>query len=780
MDYNSTINYLGLLDNLTISSDVKDILQDYVKLIYESDLEEKYSKPMRWIGMYIALASLYCIFAMAADLLHGLRSKQLWFPCKYFTINAFSLSVIAIAMKLPVDLTCPMPGVVDQVAKLGSVAFMCTMMANLLPCLATMDSNALLANVTALGVMVITLAVNVCIQIHTGVVDSYKKETKDIVQMVSDKKLPGPLQVLNNVPYSIIAGIYVTMLLMLLIIHVSSSLAILKSKLIIESKYQQAHEKASIYLQQSTEELLTVEKLQKHVSNYWIMAGSGSPQFIIACFATTTASGVICGLTTILQALTMGWTIEDIRQGDYGSDYDWSMPLILIVQFVGVVLGAVAPLCRCFASLSFKVSFKSISMFFKVESYWTQKLSEWEDGSTLFPFRSYKRKVVLKKLKSLILNFCIKLQKGVVRLCNIIALIPFFYMICFLYCFRFLKWLGQAVWNWFGSGKEKHDERERGMVLKAGTPPHSIGTSQKPLGTEKLEKNPYVLQLEDEMELADRTLKGLSISLNRLIQKSEKKQPKNLMKLISKKSTIGFQGGKMFDNNDRDCSSLVVVTLTAIAVALHEINKVEVDSLLKSVREGLEYVTLVEKNLNANDNYVSIQKAAERLWQEVDVSHKWLGISLKDIASQVIITAGQEDATLQIVQLFLEKAKNKNKGVQSTEGGRPDGDSEFTYICANSMSCTTETIIDDQKESHKKSFDELISSRIADIMATCLSKLPKVIAMKCHTNVIEKREASVQAAAKLLGETKEMIMTLQEPSRHAPSMNPDDLSLSET
>ncbi|MFS7991021.1 hypothetical protein Hanom_Chr12g01065881 [Helianthus anomalus] len=86
---------------------------------------------------------------------------------------------------------------------------------------------------------------------------------------------------------------------------------------------------------------------------------------------------------------------------------------------------------------------------------------------------------------------------------------------------------------------------------------------------------------------------------------------------------------------------------------------------------------------------------------------------------------------MQIVQLFLEKSKNKiNKGVGST-----NVDSKFKSCCANSMYRITETIIND-KESHERLFDEL-SSRIADIMAACLSNLSQVIAMKCHTQVAE-------------------------------------------
>ncbi|GJZ80290.1 hypothetical protein Tco_0645284 [Tanacetum coccineum] len=73
------------------------------------------------------MASLVCTIAMAADLLHGLRNKKFWFH-----------------VKLPVDLTSETPGEMDQVAKLGSRAFLCTIMVNLMPSLASMDNNTLL------------------------------------------------------------------------------------------------------------------------------------------------------------------------------------------------------------------------------------------------------------------------------------------------------------------------------------------------------------------------------------------------------------------------------------------------------------------------------------------------------------------------------------------------------------------------------------------------------------------------------------------------------------
>lgn len=127
MSYNDLFEYIRIVKQVesynTIPENLIHSLKSYTMLVYQSDLQNEFSKPMPWIGMYMSLASLFCILAMVGDLLHGFRVKKLWFPCKYFTLNAASLTVIAIAMKLPVDLNNSMPGYVDQTAKLGSMAF---------------------------------------------------------------------------------------------------------------------------------------------------------------------------------------------------------------------------------------------------------------------------------------------------------------------------------------------------------------------------------------------------------------------------------------------------------------------------------------------------------------------------------------------------------------------------------------------------------------------------------------------------------------------------------
>ncbi|KAL8259575.1 hypothetical protein R6Q59_027528 [Mikania micrantha] len=60
---------------------------------------------MPWVGLYCAVASSICTLAMTADVANGFWQWKLRFPNKIFTLNATTITLNAIAMKLPVDLT---------------------------------------------------------------------------------------------------------------------------------------------------------------------------------------------------------------------------------------------------------------------------------------------------------------------------------------------------------------------------------------------------------------------------------------------------------------------------------------------------------------------------------------------------------------------------------------------------------------------------------------------------------------------------------------------------
>ncbi|KAI3743579.1 hypothetical protein L1987_61289 [Smallanthus sonchifolius] len=101
---------------------------------------------MPWVGLYTAVASTICILAMAADVTQAFRQWKLWFPNKFFTLNATTITLIAIAMKLPVDLTSEMSRNELPITKAFGMVFLVTMLANLLPSLGLMDDKELLMN----------------------------------------------------------------------------------------------------------------------------------------------------------------------------------------------------------------------------------------------------------------------------------------------------------------------------------------------------------------------------------------------------------------------------------------------------------------------------------------------------------------------------------------------------------------------------------------------------------------------------------------------------------
>ncbi|XP_071711152.1 uncharacterized protein [Rutidosis leptorrhynchoides] len=620
---------------------------------------------------------------------------------------------------------------------------MCTMMANLLPSLATMDNNELVTNIIALGILVITVVVNVCIEITTGVV--LPPEVEDFIAQRFEC-------------IKISAIIYLVMLLMLLIIHISSALTIVKSKQQLESKYQTRHETAL-----KGQGIFAVVKLKEHVKKYWIMAGTGSPQFMTVCSATTSASGVICASTTILHVLMMIRYIRYTNLGyksyytrDNQSDYRWSTLVIFVTQFITVLLGTIAPVSRCFVNLSFEFSIKWIwnhIKVFKVESYWTQKLCDWKQSSIPFFSRNRNIKIITKNLKILILNFCIIFQKIVVVTCKTIAMIPTFIVICVLCCKSCKKCL-KAIFS------------DSDIVL--GNTASQQGTS--------IDLSHFVIKFQDDTELTTTTFNHILNSMDILIKKSEKQQPYNLLKLLKRPN--GFEGVESFDKHDvtglltkepHNSWTLPVVTLTCIAISLPTIPKNRVDRLLLSVSEGLVYVRLVEKVLNGMDEYLCIQKAAEMLWLEVEDSHKWLGNKLHKLPRQV-------NTARQILQWFKDTAKKVVDEVNSRDLESAKANSIQKSICANSMYRITETMLlsyhTNIDQVCEEELFEKLSWLVSDILAACLTNLPQVIITKCHESAIEKREASVTDVVKLLGTTEKIIISLQE--RELPNLNQDE------
>ncbi|KAJ9549881.1 hypothetical protein OSB04_022424 [Centaurea solstitialis] len=739
---NKLSNYMNLDKK---SYDINITSYDIIRLDHSCTVEELmqtqdgYSKPMVWIGIYITIASLFCILAMGADLLHGFQKRKFWIPCKYFSLNAVSITVIAIAMKLPVDLGTPMLGSIDQLAKVGSMAFMCIMMANFMPSLAVMDGKELLANVTGLAILVITIVVNIYIEISTGVID-HGSSTFSITKYTFD-----------DPHFMVVSHIYAAMMLFLLLILISSAITIPTTKQILEFKYQTNNKATSNDQLLQHTQMSTLEKLKQHVGRYWVMAETGNPQFVMVTNPLSSTSGVICliGLLMYIVVVVQVFFIQHLV--GYQSEYKWSMVAILTTQSIGVLVGTIAPISRCFIGLSFNLYSRwNLSHFtvFKVEKYWTQKLCEWKESHIPFLSSGRRSRILVHNMKTPVIRFCIGFQKVIVVTCKILGFIPVVLLNLARYC----------VYCW------------KTMMFN---PPIASSSDDinEGLGI-------YVLQLEDKMELGEKALKHISKSMNHWILKAEKKQPNNLLKLLE--NTTQFKGLESFDTDQvqplvfvelPNSWSLTIVTLTCIAIALPSICNEKVKSLFNSVGEGLSYTRFVEESLNTKSEYVNIQRSSMTLWHEVEDYCKWLENTLER-------SVYKGKTSTNILKWFADKAKEIVMEINESKNEELMENFPHKLIAANSMYHITQTILlNDQSNIVPKSEEELftlLSSMIADILCACLTNIPRVITTKCHESVIEKREASVEVAAKLLGRSTKIIKKLE--ACRLPCMDPDKMA----
>ncbi|KAL0319757.1 UNVERIFIED_CONTAM: hypothetical protein Sradi_5237200 [Sesamum radiatum] len=218
---------------------------------YNKFVQDNLESPLPWIGMYIAAASALCSVAMIVDAFSGFRSRKFWLPCKYFSLNAFSLTVLAVVMKLPVDFTNNTLATKDKLARISSLVFMSTAMGNFMTSLGSMENNDIVLNLSALGILVITVAGNVCIHIAEmhyifGLQEILAEQIGSIVFMF-----------------------------LLLVTLCSSALMVPTAKRYIESGYQEMHKRVSNEKVEWGK--FTIDELRVVVKRYWVMAETGAP-----------------------------------------------------------------------------------------------------------------------------------------------------------------------------------------------------------------------------------------------------------------------------------------------------------------------------------------------------------------------------------------------------------------------------------------------------------------------------------------------------------------------
>ncbi|KAK9159606.1 hypothetical protein Syun_005947 [Stephania yunnanensis] len=119
------------------------------------------------IGLNIAGASLVCLLLILWVVFSAIKRKARYIPCRRFSLNSVTLTLVAIAAKLPVDFTTNMPSARDQLSKLTCMAMTCICIGFMAPSIASSKESESVSNMASLSIFVVTVAVNICIQLGT-------------------------------------------------------------------------------------------------------------------------------------------------------------------------------------------------------------------------------------------------------------------------------------------------------------------------------------------------------------------------------------------------------------------------------------------------------------------------------------------------------------------------------------------------------------------------------------------------------------------------------------
>ncbi|KAL8259576.1 hypothetical protein R6Q59_027529 [Mikania micrantha] len=672
---------------------------------------------MPWVGLYCAVASSICTLAMAADVVNGFWQWKLWFPNKIFTLNATTITLIAIAMKLPVDLTSNTSSVYGvggiENTKITSIFFLITMLGNFLPSLGLMDDKELLTNIVALGILISTIIVNIFIQTFT------QSRLLSIVDV--------PLVVLPILlPFSI-------------------ALTVSTSRKILEQRYKESQQLVSSHQVKR----YSSKDLKSCLKKFWIMSETCDPQFAIAFSPVSCALGVICiylSIRAIILVISINHFLYDAQV------YKWSVKIILFVQAIGVIVGSIAPMFRCILyighyNISKKWSKNHLNVF-RVEKHWIQMLQRWKHSHVRSHIPGRHCKIVFHYVKNTFLNVCISFHIVVLVVCKTICLVSRTFLVLLLCCWYFIKSLLKKLKM---VAEESSSIEEYAM---------------------------FVVQIEEEEKLSKRTIRNSLNSIARLLDKFEKKEPKDLMKLLEK--SRGFNGVLEYDNDKvpplcveemiHSCWSLVLVTLTATSMALPNIANSHFKGLLSGMKEGLQIVGHIEECLDVDGNFAKERKAARRAWTEVEVHHTWLQIDLQKKArkgkplKEILQWLGDEAA-----KVVIQFCSSKKPSID---------DSRYNFILASSMYRISQTILlrynEQENWLNDEQLFEWISTIIADVLLACFTNLPCAIEMKCHHHSIEKRGDNIRSAAKLLGISKKILKILK--ARHPFNIDQDSMA----
>ncbi|KAL0890187.1 hypothetical protein Bca101_014170 [Brassica carinata] len=561
-------------------------------------------------------------------------------------------------------------------------------------------------NLVALGILVVTDVVNICIQLGTGAIYVFTQEH---------------------------ALVIVLMFLMFMILSFSA-ITIPSTKRYLELKYKKKYEFALKQCPSYAERRRGVPKLREDLMKFWMMAHTSSPQFVMArSSAVTLAEAMV--RSYFLQPRSLGFCNGE-------SDYKWSTTLVIISQGAAIAIGTVAPASRWFSAVSLRCpsrgAKKGLRDELRVESYWYDCLSEKKERPlNLWMLNGRRSRKLAHDVNRWMLDVCIATQHVLVLASKFLRFITVYFVSRILLCCLFLTFKCETVSNAESCSSSPSTRR-------------------------------FVLHLEGEEELVDYMVRSNREATEHLIQKGRKQQPVNFVELLEGTTSIskGFEGIWDFDSDEvpslasgepPNCWALPLVTLTSIAVAIPNINPCSLKKLVKAVNEALVYVKKFEDVLDTEGELANSRKAAEVVWLGVDLYHKWLNVDLRKLSKQ-------QKTTTQVLKELVEIAKKEftdswQKNLIFCMKHKPSH-WPIKTLAANSMYRISQTLLN-RYECLDIGTEEFllkdVERMVSDIVAGCFCNAAQVIGMKCLVTAVEVREASVREAAMHLGRTEKIL-----------------------
>ncbi|KAK9081261.1 hypothetical protein Syun_030624 [Stephania yunnanensis] len=264
--------------------------------------DNKFSTPMPMIGLNMAVATLVCLVLMLCDIFSAIRQRKPWIPCRFFVLNSFSLTLLSVATKLPVDLTTSMPSAYDQLSKLCGTSLICISIGFFRLSMVDMNESELSSNLSSLTLIVLTVVVDVSLQISTGAIFLFK------VQHV------------------------INLVLMLALLCVASCL-----RFKVRTHYFSEHFRKC--LKRMPKNIHTLKRCYIH-------SYTTNPQLMLSRFTPSATVGMLCIVSCVVLLESVLQTLSLDRGTKEASDYKWSIWGVVWLQILTSVVGTSAVVFR--------------------------------------------------------------------------------------------------------------------------------------------------------------------------------------------------------------------------------------------------------------------------------------------------------------------------------------------------------------------------------------------------------------------------------------------------